>query len=152
MKTIAGALLLAVMVIMPPATGHGQEKSPNQATQDSGAEVKKNVPSVLEGITDIIQTQKEKYQKDIQDQIQNKVKFVEDKFNAIKSLAGKTEPEKVAKQETASTPVQADKQGAEKTSAEGQTAKPASGLWGKLNALQEATMAFIKQLMNILFQ
>ena len=154
MKTIRGALLLVVMLIMPPAAGYGQEQSPNKATQDSGAEVKKNSPSVLGGITDVIQAQKEKYQKDIQDQIQNKVKSVEDKFNSLKSLAGKAEPEKPAKQETTLTPAEAGKEGAGKKPAQaaGQTANSGSGFWGKLNALHEATMAFLKQLMAILFK
>ena len=91
---------------------------PNKATQDSGAEVKKNSPSVLGEITDVIQAQKEKYQKDIQDQIQNKVKSVEDKFNTLKSLAGKAEPEKPAKQETTPAPAEAGKEGAGKKPAQ----------------------------------
>ena len=154
MKTIIGALLLVVMVIMPPAVGYGQEQSPNKATQDSGAEVKKNSPSVLGEITDVIQAQKEKYQKDIQDQIQNKVKTVEDKFNTLKSLAGKAEPEKPGKQETTPAPAEAGKEGPERkpVQAADQTASSGSGFWGKLNALQEATMAFLKQLMAILFK
>jgi hypothetical protein len=154
MKTIRGALLLSVMLIMVPAAGYGQEQSPNKATQDSGAEVKKNSPSVLGGITDVIQAQKEKYQKDIQDQIQNKVKSVEDKVNSLKSLAGKTETEKPAKQETTLTPAEAGKEGAGKKppQAAGQTANSGSDFWGKLNALHAATMAFLKQLMAILFK
>ena len=81
--------MLAVMLIMSPAVGYGQEQSPNKATPDSAAEDKKKAPSVMGEITDVIQAQKEKYQKDIQDQIQNKIKSVEDKFNALKSPAGK---------------------------------------------------------------
>jgi hypothetical protein len=154
MRTIVSVLLLVFMVIMPPAAGHGQEQSPNKATQDSGAEVKKNSPSVLGEITDVIQAQKEKYQKDISDQIQNKVKYVDDKFNAIKSLAGKAEPEKPNKQETNPIPAEAGKEGAGKKPAQdaGQAANSDSGFWGKLNALQEATMAFLKQIMAILFK
>jgi hypothetical protein len=154
MKTIIGALLLVVMVIMPPAVGYGQEQSPNKATQDSGAEVKKNSPSVLGEITDVIQAQKEKYQKDIQDQIQNKVKSVEDKFNTLKSLVRKAEPEKPGKQETTPAPAEAGKEGPEKkpVQATDHTASSESGFWGKVNALQEATMAFLKQLMAILFK
>ena len=125
--------MLAVMLIMSPAVGYGQEQSPNKATQDSGTEVKKNSPSVLGGITDVIQTQKEKYQKDIQHQIQNKIKSVEDKFNALKSPAGKAEPEKPAKQETAPTTAEAGKDRAEKKSAQtaGQTPDSGSGFWGE---------------------
>jgi hypothetical protein len=154
MRTIVSALLLVFMVIMPPVAGHGQEQSSQKATQDSGAEVKKNSPSVLGEVTDVIQAQKEKYQKDIQDQIQNKVKSVEDKFNTLKSLAGKAEPEKLAKQETTPAPAEAGKEGAEKkpVKAADQTANSGSGFWGKLNALQEATMAFLKQLLAILFK
>jgi hypothetical protein len=154
MKTIRGALLLAVMLIMLPAAGYGQEQSPNKATQDSGAEVKKNSPSVLGGTTDVIQAQKEKYQKDIQDQIQNKVKSVEDKVNSLKSLAGKAEPEKPAKPETTLTTAEASKEGAGKKPAQasGQTADSGSGVWGKLNALYAVTMAFSKQLTAIIFK
>ena len=154
MKTLGSALMLAVMLIMPPAAGYGQEQSPNKATPDSGTEVKKNSPSVLGGITDVIQVQKEKYQKDIQDQIQNKIKSVEDTFNALKSPAGKAEPEKPAKQETAPTITEAGKEGAEKKSAQaaGQTPDSGSGFWGKLNALYEATTAFLKQLFAILLK
>lgn len=153
MKTIGGALLLAVMLLMPPAAGYGQEQSPNKATQDSGAD-KKNSPSVLGWITNVIQAQKEKYQKDIQNQMQNKVKSVEDKVNPLKSLAGKAEPEKPAKQKTTLTPAEAGKEGAEKKPAQaaGQSANSGSGFWGKLNALQAATIAFLKQLMAILFK
>lgn len=153
MKNISGALLLTVMLIIPPAVGYGQEQSPNKATQDSGAEVKNNSPSALGGITDVIQTQKEKYKKDIQDQIQNNVKYVDDKFNAVKSLAGKAEPEKPAKQETTLTPTEVGKERAGKKPAQsaGQTANSGSGFWGKLNALYEATMTFLKQVMAILF-
>jgi hypothetical protein len=154
MKIIIGTSLLVVMVIMPPAVGYGQEQSPNKAAQDSGAEVKKNSPSVLGEITDVIQAHKEKYQKDIQDQIQNKVKSLEDKFNTLKSLAGKAEPEKPGKQETTPAPAEAGKEGPEKKRAQtvDQTASSGSGFWGKLNALQEATMFFLKQLMAILFK
>jgi hypothetical protein len=154
MKTIRGDLLLAVMLIMLPVAGYGQAQSPNKATQDSGAEVKKNSPSVLGGITDAIQAQKEKYQKDIQDQIQNKIKYVDDKFNAVKSFAGKAEPEQPAKQETTLSPAEAGKEkpGKKPAQAAGDTADSGSGFWGKLNALQEATMAFLKQLLAILFK
>jgi hypothetical protein len=154
MRTIVSFLLLVVMVIISPDAGHGQEQSPNKATQDSGVEVKKNSPSVLEEITDVIQAQKEKYQKDIQGQIQNKVKSAEDKFNTLKSLAGKAEPEKPGKQETTPAPAEAGKEGPEKkpVQAADQTASSGSGFWGKLNALQEATMAFLKQLMAVLFK
>ena len=154
MKAIRGALLLAVMLIMTSAAGYSQEQSPNQATQESGAEVNKNSPSVLGGITDVIQAQKEKYQKDLQDQIQNKIKSVEDKVNSLKSLAGKAEPEKPAKQETALKPAEAGKEGTGKKPAQpaGQTANSGAGFWEKLNALQEATMAFLNQLMAILFK
>ena len=154
MKTLGSALTLAVMLIMSPAVGYGQEQSPNKATRDSGTEVKKNSPSVLGGIMDVIQTQKEKYQKDIQDQIQNKIKTVEDKFNSLKSLAGKTEPEKPAKQETTLTKAEAGKEAAGKTPAQaaGQTADSGSGFWGKLNAIYEATMVFLKQLTAIIFK
>ena len=153
MKEIGVALLLAVMLVMPSA-GYGQEQSPNKATQDSGSEVKESSPSVLGGITDVIQAQKEKYQKDIQDQIQNKVKYVDDKVNSLKSLAGKAEPEKPAKQETNLTTAETGKEGARIKPAQdaGQTANPGSGFWGKLNALQEATTAFLKQLIAILFK
>jgi hypothetical protein len=154
MRALGSALLLAFILIVSPAAGYGQEQSPNKATQDSGPEVKKNSPSVLGEITDVIKTQKEKYQKDIQDQIQNKVKTVEDKFNALKSLAGKAEPDKPAKQETTPTPAEAGKEGAGKKPAQaaGQTADSGSGFWGKLNALQKATMAFLQQLMAIFFK
>jgi hypothetical protein len=154
MKTIIGALLLVVMVIMPPAVGYGQEQSPNKATQDSGAEVKKNSPSVLGEITDVIQAQKEKYQKDIQDQIQNKIQSIEDKFNSLKSLAGKAEPEKPGKQETTPAPAEAGKEGPEKKTVQAadHTASSGSGFLGKLNALQEATLAFLKQILAILFK
>ena len=133
MKTIVSALLLVVMLIMSPAVGYGQEQSPNKATQDSGAEVKKNSPSVLGEITDVIQAQKEKYQKDIQDQIQNKVKSVEDKFNTLKSLAGKAEPEKPGKQETTPATAEAGKEGPEKKSAQtaDQTAPLGIGFLGE---------------------
>jgi hypothetical protein len=154
MNTLGSALLLAVMLIMLPAVGYGQEQTPNKATQDSGTEVNKNSPSVLGRITDVIQTQKEKYQTDIQDQIQNKVKTVEDKFNALKSLAGIAEPEKPAKQETTPTPAEVAKEGpgGKPAPASGQPANSGSDLWGKLNALYEATMAFLKQLMAILLK
>jgi hypothetical protein len=154
MQAIRGALLLAVMLIMPPATGYGQEQSPSKAAQDSGAEVKKNSPSVLGGITDVIQAQKEKYQRDIQDQIQNTVKYIDDKFNAVNSLAGKAEPEKPAKQGTTLTSAEAGKERAEKKPAQaaGQNDNSESGFWGKLNALHEATTVFLKQLMAILFK
>ncbi len=154
MRTIVSALLLVFMVIMLPAAGHGQEQSSDKATQDSGAEVKKNSPSVLEEITDVIQAQKEKYQKDIQDQIQNKFKSVEDKFNTLKSLAGKAEPEKPAKQETPPAPAEAGKEGAGKKTAQAadQAANSGSGFWWKLNALQEATLTFLKQILAILFK
>jgi len=153
MNAIGVAVLLVVMLVMPSA-GYGQEQSSNKATQDSGAEVKKNAPSVLGGITDIIQAQKEKYQNDIQDQIQNKAKFVEDKVNSLKSLAGKAESEKPAKQENTLTPGEAGKQGAGKKPAQaaGQNVNSESGFWGKLNALCEATMTFLKQVMVILFK
>jgi hypothetical protein len=154
MKTLISVLMLAVMLIMPPAAGYGQEQSANKTTPDSAAGDKKKAPSVMGEITDVIQAHKEKYQKDIQDQIQNKIKSVEDKFNALKSPAGKAEPEKPAKQETAPTTAEAGKDGAEKKSAQaaGQTPYSGAGFWGKLNALYEATMAFLKQLMAILLK
>jgi hypothetical protein len=153
MKAIGVALLLAVMLVMPSA-GYGQEQSPNRVTQDSGAEVKKNSPSVLGGITDVIQAQKEKYQNDIRDQIQDRVKSVEEKVNSLKSLAGKAEPEKPVKQENTLTPAEPGKEGAGKKPAQaaGQNADSGSGSWGKLNALYEATMAFLKQVMAVLFK
>ncbi|MHB9075027.1 MAG: hypothetical protein ACYC6G_16050 [Desulfobaccales bacterium] len=154
MKIIGSALVLTVMLVISVTASYAQEQSPNKATQDSRAEEKKDSPAMLGGITDVIKAQKEKYQKDIQDQIQNKVKSIEDKFNAVKSLAGKTEPEKATKQETTSTPTEAGKEGAGKKplQAAGQTANSGSDFWGKLNALYEATMAFLRQLMAILFQ
>jgi hypothetical protein len=154
MKALGSVLLLAVMLIMPPAAGYGQEQSPNQATRASGDEVKKNSPSAWGPITDVIQAQKEKYQKDIQDQIQDKLKSVEDKFNGLKSLAGKAEPEKSAKQEAASTPAEAGKAGVGQKPAQAvtQTANSGSGFWEKLDALRAATMAFLKQLLAILFR
>lgn len=154
MKAKRSALLLAVMLIMLTGSGYSQEQAPKKATQDSGIEEKKNSPSVLGGITDVIQAQKEKYQKDIQDQIQNRFKAIEDKYNAVKSLAVKAEPEKPAKRETTPTPAEAGKEevGKKPAQAAGQTANPEPGFWGKLNALQEATKAFLKQLMTILFK
>jgi hypothetical protein len=154
MKTIYGASLLAVMLIMPPAAGYAQEQSPKKTTQDSGAEVKTNSPSLLEGITETIKAQKDNYQKEIQDQIQNKVKFVEDKANALKSLGGKAEPEKPAKQETTLKPAEVAKEGPGKKPASdaGQPANAGSGLWGKLNALYAATTAFLNQLLAILLK
>jgi hypothetical protein len=154
MKARGSALLLAVMLIMLTGSGYGQERTPNKATQDSRVEEKKNSLSALGGITDVIQAQKEKYQKDIQDQIQNKFKSIEDKFNAVKSLSGKAEPENPAKKETNPTLAEAGKEGAGKKPAQtaGQTVNPGSGFWEKLNALHQATTAFLKQLMAILFK
>jgi hypothetical protein len=154
MKARRSALLLAVMLTMLVGSGYGQEQAPNKPTQDSGVEEKKNSLSALGGIADVIQAQKEKYQKDIQDQIQNKFKFIEDKFNAVKSLAVKAEPEKPAQKETNPTSAETSKEGVGKKPAQvaGQTVNPESGFWGKFNAVHEATMAFLKQLMTILFK
>jgi hypothetical protein len=158
MKKYQFSLIVVIISLWLATLCHSQERRVANQTAEppiaEGSDVKKDSKQAAGGIIDALTAQKEKYQKDIQDQIQNKVKSVEDKFNALKSLAGKAEPEKPAKQETASTPVQADKEGAEKTPAQaaGQTANSGSGFWGKLNALQEATMAFLKQLMTILFK
>ena len=61
-------------------------------------------------IKNVFQEQKDKYQKEIQDQIQNKLKYVDDKVKAVKSLAGKAEPENLPKKEI--TPqIRQDRQG-----------------------------------------
>ena len=67
MKTMRGAFLLAVVLIMLPAAIYGQEQSPNTANQDSGAEVKKGSSSDSGLIKNVFQEQKDKYQKEIQD-------------------------------------------------------------------------------------
>ena len=152
MKTMRRAFLLAVVLIMLPAAGYGQEQSPPKTNQDSGAEAKKDASSVSGLINNVFQEQKDKYQKEIQDQIQNKLKYVEDKFNAVKSLTGNAAPEKPPQKDIAPAPAGAAKEPAEKKTVQGgQPSSAPADLKGKLTALYDATMAFLKQLMTILF-
>jgi hypothetical protein len=152
-------IIIVVIIFLWLATlCHSQERQVANQTAEApmaeGSDVKKNSKQAAGGIIDALTAQKEKYPIDIQDQIQNNVKYVEDKFNTLKSLAGKAEPEKPGKQETTPAPAEAGKEGPEKKPAQAadQTASSGSGFWWKLNALQEATMAFLKQLMAILFK
>jgi hypothetical protein len=154
MKTMRAAFLLAVVLITLPVAGYGQEQSPNKTTQDSGAEGKKDSPSDSGLIKNLFQEQKDKYQKEIQDQIQNKLKYVDDKFNAVKSLAGKSEPENLPKKEITPQPGKTSKETADQKPAQ-QAGRPADSglnLWGKLGALYQATMAFLMQVMAIFFK
>jgi hypothetical protein len=154
MKTRRGALLLAVGLIMLPVAGHGQEQSPNKTKQDSGAEAKKEAPADSGVIKNVFQEQKDKYQKVIQDQFQNKLKYVDDKIKAVKSLAGKAEPENLPKKDITPQPGKTAKETADLKPAQ-PAARPADSglnLWGKLDAFYKTTMAFLKQLMAILFK
>jgi hypothetical protein len=154
MKTQSCAFLLAVGLIMLPVAGYVQEQSPNKANQASGDEAKKEASSVPGLIKNVFQEQKDKYLKEIQDQIQNKLKYVDDKFKAVKSLAGKTEPENLPKPEITHPPGKTARVTADQKPAQQANRRTDSGLdlWGKLDALYGATMAFLKQLMAILFK
>jgi hypothetical protein len=154
MKTMRGAFLLAAVLFMLPVAGYGQEQSSNKANQDSGAEAKKETSSVPGLIKNVFQEQKDKYQKEIQDQIQNKLKYVDDKFKAVKSLAGKVEPENLPKKEITPQSGKTARETADQKLAQKADRPADSGLdlRGKLDALYAATMAFLKQLMAILFK
>ncbi len=146
-------VFLTVMLITLSAIGYGQEQSPPKTNQDSGAEAKNDASSVSGLINNVFQEQKDKYQKEIQDQIQNKLKYVEDKFNTVKSLTGNAAPEKPPQKDIAPATSGAAKEPAEKKTVQegGQPSSAPTDLKGKLNALYDATMAFLKQLVAILF-
>ncbi|MCK9377881.1 MAG: hypothetical protein M0P73_17275 [Syntrophobacterales bacterium] len=153
MKTMHCAFLLAVVLIMLPVASYGQEQSPNKTNQDSGAEAKKDASSVSGLINNVFQEQKDKYQKEIQDQIQNKLKYVEDKFNAVKTITGNAAPEKSPQKDIAPATGGAAREPVEKKAVQepGQPSSAPTDLKGKLNALYDATMAFLKQVVAILF-
>jgi hypothetical protein len=71
----------------------------------------------------------------------------------VKSLTGKAEPEKTLQKDVTPATGEAAKEPAEKPSpqAAGHSSER-TDLWGKLNTLYEVTMAFLKQLMAILFK
>ena len=130
---------------------HGQERSINSKAAEqstaAGSDSKKESPKQPMGLMDTLSAQKEKYQKQLQENINNKIGFIDNKWKEFNNLskqgeaAPKSKNSEVVKGQVAQNePSKYDEKG--------KTAEP--NVWGRIVSFFETVMGYWKSLSSLI--
>jgi hypothetical protein len=130
---------------------HGQERSVNNKAAEpspaASSDPKKESPKPAMGLIDTLTAQKDKYQKQLQDSINNKISSVDNKLKELNNIskpgeaASKSKPSEVVKGPGA--PKEPSQSGES-----GKAAEP--NLWGKIVSFLETVTGYWKKLSSLI--
>jgi hypothetical protein len=130
---------------------HGQERSVNSKAAEPSTvasnDSKKESPKPAMGLMDTLSAQKEKYQKQLKNNIKNKVAYVDNKLKELNNISKQGEAASKSKNsEVVKNP------GAQKEPYQsGERAKTAEpNLWGKIISVLEPVMSYWRKLYNLI--
>ena len=130
---------------------HGQERSVNNKAAEpstvASSDSKKESPKQAMGLMDTLSAQKEKYQKQLQESINNKLGYIDNKWKELNKISKQGEAASKSKNsEVAKGP------GPQKEPSQlgerGKTAEP--NLWGKIISFLETVMGYWKKLSSLI--
>jgi hypothetical protein len=150
MKNYRVLLMYFILCLWLLTICHAQEPSVNNKAAEpstvAGSDSKKESPKPTMGLIDTLTAQKEKYQKQLQENIDNKIGYIDNKLKELNNIskqgqtAAKSKNSEVVKGPgSQNEPFQPGERG--------KTAEP--NLWGKIVSFLETVMGYWKKLSSL---
>ena len=130
---------------------HGQERSVNNKAAEpspaASSDSKKESPKPTMGLIDTLTAQKEKYQKQLQESINNKISYIDNKWKELNNYSKQGEAASKSKNSEVVKGPGAQKEPSQ-SGESGKTAEP--NLWGKIISFLETVTGYWKKLSSLI--